>query len=43
MMLTEKEKQELQKELQRIQTSYNVVLDMKICELFLEELKEEIK
>lgn len=42
-MLTEKEKQELQKELQRIQTSYNVELDMKLCKLFLEELKEEIK
>ena len=35
-MLTEKEKQELQKELQRTQDSYNVVLDMKLCELFLE-------
>ena len=42
-MLTEKEKQELQEELQRIQILYNVALDMKICKLFLEELKEEIK
>lgn len=41
-MLTNEEKQELQQELNRIQNTYNVVLDMTICELFLETLKEEL-
>lgn len=39
-MLTIKEKQELQHELNRIQETYNVILDMHLCELFIEELKE---
>ena len=41
-MLTEKEKQELQQELKRIQNTYNVELNLTICEVFIEEMKEEI-
>ena len=41
-MLTVEEKQELQSELNRIQETYDVVLDMTLCELLIEELKEVI-
>ena len=39
-MLTNQEKIELQKEVNRIQNNYNVTLDMTLCELLIETLKE---
>ena len=39
-MLTIQEKQDLQAELNRIQETYDVELDMHLCELFIETLKE---
>ena len=39
-MLTKQEKQDLQAELNRIQETYDVELDLTLCELFLETLKE---
>lgn len=39
-MLTNQEKNELQKEVNRIQNNYNVILDMTLCELLIETLKE---
>ena len=39
-MLTIQEKQDLQVELNRIQETYDVELDMTLCELFIKTLKE---
>lgn len=39
-MLTNQEKYELQQEVNRVQNNYNVVLDMTLCELLIETLKE---
>lgn len=41
-MLTMQEKEDLQKEVNRVQNTYNVELDMHLCELFVELLKEEV-